>query len=115
VRTALGEMGITVLGGAITSLGASGMLFGCWLAFFQKFGGFMFGTILFSILWSLGFFMACMASFGPEKNFGSVICLRRMLGHKVTLGDPAVNDSVDTSAGHEMTQTHQSEPKPQPI
>jgi hypothetical protein len=41
-RSALAEMGITVVGGAITSIGASSMLFACWLSFLYKFGFFMF-------------------------------------------------------------------------
>lgn len=82
-KSALGEMGITVLGGAITSLGASAMLFACYLVFFKTFGSFMFFTITFSIVWAMGFFMAVMATFGPEGNSGSIVCLRRLLGHKV--------------------------------
>lgn len=101
VRTALAEMGITVLGGAITSLGASAMLFACYLQFFQKFGGFMFGTILFSLLWALGFFMAAMATCGPQGNCGSILCLRRLLGHVVV--DDAVEvtptDNTNTKTG----------------
>lgn len=68
VRSALYEMGGTVFGGAITSLGASGMLFGCYLVFFKKFGGFMFMTIGFSFLFCFCFFLPLMLIMGPNRN-----------------------------------------------
>ena len=58
----------TVFGGAITSLGASLMLFLCWFVPFFKFGAFMFLTILFSFLYALFFFMPLVATAGPEGS-----------------------------------------------
>ena len=46
VEYAVGHMGISVLGGCLTSLGASALLFFCTLQFFSSFGAFFFGTII---------------------------------------------------------------------
>merc|ERR1711865_42158 len=58
-------------------------------------------TILFSLLWALGFFMAAMATCGPQGNCGSILCLRRLLGHVVV--DDAVEvtptDNTNTKTG----------------
>lgn len=67
-RLALYEMGSTVFGGAVTSLGASAMLFGCWIQYFFKFGGFMFLTIGLSFLFCFFFFMPLMVVCGPNRT-----------------------------------------------
>lgn len=59
-------MGSTVLGGAMTSMGASFMLVACWLQFFYKFGVFFLLTILFSLLWAMFFFVPVLSAIGPE-------------------------------------------------
>lgn len=71
VQEAFAEMGITVFGGAITSLGASGMLFACYFQNFFKFGGFMFMTISLSFVYANFYFMPLLAWVGPEGNFCS--------------------------------------------
>eukprot|EP00750_Incisomonas_marina_P031230 INCI7785.2.p1 GENE.INCI7785.2~~INCI7785.2.p1 ORF type:complete len:1466 (+),score=281.45 INCI7785.2:324-4721(+) len=68
VQLALYEMGSTVFGGAMTSLGASAMLFGCWIQYFFKFGGFMFLTIALSFLFCFLFFMPLMMICGPNRT-----------------------------------------------
>jgi protein dispatched 1 len=78
-RDALTEMGVTVLGGALTSLGASFMLFFCLLQFFFKFGAFMFVTIFGSIMWSMFYFMSVCATIGPERDQGSLKPLLRKI------------------------------------
>eukprot|EP01046_Picozoa_sp_COSAG06_P024577 COSAG06_NODE_2011_length_7849_cov_3.030581_2_plen_174_part_00 len=62
---ALEEMGVTVFGGACTSLGASGMLFLCYFQTFFKFGGFMFMTITTSFIFANFFFMPLLSVAGP--------------------------------------------------
>merc|ERR1711871_631867 len=62
---ALEEMGVTVFGGACTSLGASGMLFLCWFQTFFKFGGFMFMTITTSFIYANFFLMPLLSMVGP--------------------------------------------------
>lgn len=71
VQEAFAEMGVTVFGGAVTSLGASAMLFLCYFQTFFKFGGFMFLTIMMSFVWSNLFFMSVLAVVGPNGNFCS--------------------------------------------
>lgn len=66
------EMGSTVIGGAVTSIGASLFLFGCMLQFFGKFGIFICLTCLFAILWSLFFFVPILSVLGPEGNYGQL-------------------------------------------
>jgi hypothetical protein len=52
----LEEMGTSVFSGACTTLGASSFMFFATLQFFMQFGVFMFCTIGFSLLFSLGLF-----------------------------------------------------------
>jgi protein dispatched 1 len=61
--TAFSEMGISVLHGMVTSIGASVPLFLCQLTFFRKFGTFMFLTISFSWLFANFVFMGALAQF----------------------------------------------------
>lgn len=75
VRHALATMGISVLAGVSTSVGASVFLFLTTLQFFAKFGGFLCMTVAISWLYSNFFFMAALATIGPhgnEKYFGLV-------------------------------------------
>jgi predicted RND superfamily exporter protein len=62
------EMGGTILGGAITSLGASFMLFICQFQYFAKFGFFMFVTIFMSFIYVFLFFVPLLAIIGPDKK-----------------------------------------------
>merc|ERR1712176_593047 len=68
VKNALTEMGGTVLGGAVTSLGASFFLLLCNFQFFAKFGVFMFLTIGLSFLFVFGFFIPVLLIIGPEED-----------------------------------------------
>merc|ERR1712003_224731 len=58
IQTAFGTMGISVLNGMITSVGASIPLFFCEIQFFLKFGTFLFLTIGFSWLFANFGFMS---------------------------------------------------------
>ena len=88
-RYSVGHMGVSVLSGALTSLGASLLLFFCTLKFFSIFGTFFFGcdpsasallptiglaatltrcvirTILLAWIWANFFFIPCLATLGP--------------------------------------------------
>ena len=57
MRYSVGHMGVSVLSGALTSLGASLLLFFCTLQFFSSFGTFFFGTIFLAWLWANFFFI----------------------------------------------------------
>jgi hypothetical protein len=63
----LKEMGTSVFSGACTTLGASAFMFFAVLRFFMQFGVFMFCTIGFSLLFSLGMFTLLMGLCGPEN------------------------------------------------
>lgn len=61
IRSAYGEMGISVFNGMVTSVGASIPLFLCQLQFFAKFGTFLCLTIGFSWLFANFAFMSVLA------------------------------------------------------
>jgi hypothetical protein len=62
----------TIVGGAITTAGAGVFMFGCQLVFFTKMAMLIVTTILLSYLYALGFFMAVLFLFGPERDQGKV-------------------------------------------
>merc|ERR1712159_231451 len=68
VRNTLDEIGVSVLGGMLTSASAALALLMCQLQFFAKFGTFLLLTVLFSWLWANLCFMAMMALFGPDDS-----------------------------------------------
>lgn len=68
VRNTLDEIGVSVLGGMLTSASAAMALLLCVLQFFAKFGTFLLLTVLFSWLWANLCFLAMMALFGPDES-----------------------------------------------
>ena len=72
VKYTLGHVGISVLSGACTTLGASIFMLAAQILFFSQFGIFIFTTIAFSILYALFFFTTVLALIGPEGNTGSL-------------------------------------------
>lgn len=72
VRYMLGHVGISVLAGASTTLGASAFMLGSNLLFFLQFGIFMFCTIGFSIIYALAFFTVLVSIVGPEGDSGNL-------------------------------------------
>eukprot|EP01045_Picozoa_sp_COSAG04_P016151 COSAG04_NODE_1326_length_7211_cov_1.774606_3_plen_695_part_00 len=64
--------GISVLSGALTSLGASSLLLFCTLQFFFTFGAFFFGTIMLAWMWANFFFIPLLAEIGPEGTTADV-------------------------------------------
>merc|ERR1712193_527736 len=68
VRSALDEIGVSVLGGMLTSASAAVALMLCQLQFFHKFGVFLILTVSMSWLWANVAFMASMALFGPDSS-----------------------------------------------
>ena len=68
----LEEVGISVISGAITTLGASALLLIAQIVFFFQFGLFIFCTILFSTVYALFLFTTFVALAGPEGNTGSL-------------------------------------------
>jgi hypothetical protein len=98
VQASFAEMGVTVFGGAATSIGASAMLFLCYFQMFFKFGGFMFMTIVTSFLWANCFFMPILSLLGPQGNTCSFAPL---LTKQCGSAAKQANDQVETSSkGH---------------
>jgi len=77
VTDMLVHVGVSIISGAISTLGATTMLFFTTILFFSKFGIFIFMTILYSMYFSLVFFAAVLCVVGPEGDCGSLSCLYR--------------------------------------
>merc|ERR1711937_1126201 len=71
-RFMLVRMGLAVVNGGMTTIGAAGFMCACYITFFQKFGIVILATVFQSLITSLFFFSAMMALFGPEGTFGDV-------------------------------------------
>ncbi|KAJ6228851.1 sterol-sensing domain [Anaeramoeba flamelloides] len=67
-RTALTNLGISVVSAAMTTLLASSFLFITYVAFFKNFGIFILITVLASVLWSFFFFFVLLSIAGPVGN-----------------------------------------------
>jgi len=79
---AICKMGGTVVGGAVTTLGAGLCMLPCQLVFFYKLGLLMVTTILFSLIYSFGFVMPLLAAAGPSGDrfsFRPLSALKRMM------------------------------------
>merc|ERR1712054_51570 len=68
VRSALDEIGVSVLAGMVTSASAAVALMLCQLQFFYKFGVFLMLTVSISWIWANVCFMGSMALFGPDDS-----------------------------------------------
>lgn len=79
IRDALGSVGISILSGATTTLGASVFMLAAKIVFFFQFGIFMFVTIGLSILYALFFFTTLLALAGPNGKTGSILTIWRFL------------------------------------
>mmetsp|Transcript_7171 Transcript_7171/g.18574 ORF Transcript_7171/g.18574 Transcript_7171/m.18574 type:complete len:1510 (-) Transcript_7171:264-4793(-) len=78
VRDMLTQVGVSVISGAISTLGATFFLFFPQITFFAKFGQFIFATILFSLFISLTFFSAILLTpIGPQRSVGDLRFLVR--------------------------------------
>ncbi|CAB9508308.1 dispatched homolog 3 [Seminavis robusta] len=66
------EMAVSVLSGAISTLGATFFMFFAPNLFFVKFAAFIFATIILSCLYALTFFPALLSIVGPVGEVGNV-------------------------------------------
>jgi len=73
-RFMVGKMGLSVLCGAVTSLGSSCLMSLTYIQFFFKFGCIVIWTIFYSLVMAMVFFPAMMAAFGPQGSFGNIRC-----------------------------------------
>eukprot|EP00992_Anisonema_acinus_P011809 TRINITY_DN7692_c0_g1_i2.p1 TRINITY_DN7692_c0_g1~~TRINITY_DN7692_c0_g1_i2.p1 ORF type:complete len:335 (+),score=89.28 TRINITY_DN7692_c0_g1_i2:185-1189(+) len=90
VRTMLEEVGVSVLSGAFSTMGATIFLLFPTITFFVKLGIAIFMTIAFSLFFSLCFFSSMMAFFGPSGDTGDFLVLCRKGARKVS---PAENSA----------------------
>eukprot|EP00929_Paragymnodinium_shiwhaense_P118685 TRINITY_DN90599_c0_g1_i1.p1 TRINITY_DN90599_c0_g1~~TRINITY_DN90599_c0_g1_i1.p1 ORF type:complete len:1158 (-),score=242.28 TRINITY_DN90599_c0_g1_i1:478-3951(-) len=77
VRMAAMSMGISLLGGLATTVGASLFLAFADVLFFRSFGTFLCVTVLISIFAALTFLMPLLLLIGPEKGSGDIRLLQR--------------------------------------
>ena len=89
---AIRKMGGTVVGGAVTTLGAGLFMLPCQVVSFYKLGLLMVTTILFSLLYSFGFVMPLLAAAGPSGDrfaFRPLSALKRMVvkAYGIIMGD----------------------------
>lgn len=71
------KMGLAVLNGAATTIGAAAFMCMTYITFFQKFGIVILVTVFQSLITSLFFFSALMAVVGPQDTCGH-ICIPSM-------------------------------------
>ena len=69
---ALKHIGVSILSGAITTLGSVFFLFFATMSIFTKFGLVFTVTISYSLIFSLFFFTALCYTFGPEGKAGNI-------------------------------------------
>lgn len=77
MREAYGEMGISIVGGGITTFMVGAVLFGTKLQVFNKFAVLITSTVAFSLLFSFFGFGSLVHLCGPVKNCGSIKCFNR--------------------------------------
>ncbi|XP_076464560.1 protein dispatched homolog 1-like isoform X1 [Babylonia areolata] len=98
LQQALERMGISVFSGACTTLGASSFMLFAKIQFFFQFGIFMFCTMGFSLVFSMGLYVTVMGILGPEGDTGDIwvlikkCCVRRnrKIGQHGGAGDNGV-------------------------
>lgn len=66
------KMGSTVIAGAVTTAGSGCFMFLCQLGFFYKMAVLIVITIMFSFIYSMGFFLSLCVVCGPEGTFGNL-------------------------------------------
>ena len=72
IQSSLDLVGVSIISGAITTLGASFFMLFAQILFFVQFGIFMFSTIACSLLYAMGLFTTFMALAGPENDIGNL-------------------------------------------
>lgn len=114
-RHALFEIGVSVLGGAVTSLCSAFVLFWATLTFFIRFGQLIFVTLALSLLFSTVWFMATLMIVGPDAHPTADILplLRRCVGWATgsSKGKAALTD--DTTDSRQGTTSKQEQRGPQ--
>merc|ERR1711985_89389 len=99
------KMGVAVMNGAATTIGAAGFMCATYIIFLQKFGIVILVTVAQSLITSLFFFSAMMALVGPQGTFGEIsfsgkICSKWPLSVAVP---PGKCEDVMKTSGLEVT------------
>ena len=76
-RTALTDLGISILFGALSTVAAGSMLFFAVVIFFTKIGVITVATVTIALLWALLFLPALLHTFGPTGQTGELMWLVR--------------------------------------
>merc|ERR1712224_96645 len=71
-RFMVGKMGLSVVSGAVTTLGSSFLMTFTYIRFFKKFGIMICWTIFQSVIVAMVFFTALMALVGPQGTCGDI-------------------------------------------
>ena len=74
IRHALHTMGISIVSGAVTTCASGAFLLFPEFKFFEKFGILIMSIIALSLVYSMTFFIALLAVFGPERTSGELKC-----------------------------------------
>ncbi|XP_002736516.1 protein dispatched homolog 1-like [Saccoglossus kowalevskii] len=75
LQDTLEHVAVSVVSGAATTLGASLFMLFAQIIFFMQFGIFMFATIGFSLVFSLGLFTTLLGIMGPQGQTGSLVLI----------------------------------------
>lgn len=93
VEDILQNIGVSVISGAVSTLGAAMFMLFADIAFFMQFGLFIFATLGFSVLYSLGMLVVLLSLIGPETNRFSVSGnLAKLWRFVRRMGAPGVED-----------------------
>ena len=84
VRDMLEHVGISIVSGACTTLGAAFFMFFAHMQFFLQFATMLFCTIGFSMVFTFGLFTALMVVVGPQGDTGSLMPLVYALSNCIT-------------------------------
>ena len=98
VKHMLGNVGVSVLAGASTTLGASAFMLGSRILFFFQFGIFIFCTIGFSIVYALVVFTITIGLIGPEGDKGNILYILDYFKRKKPLPPNLQNNRDSCSA-----------------
>jgi predicted RND superfamily exporter protein len=82
-------MGVTVVMGGVTTMGAGLFMAFCTVTFFTKFCVLICSTIAFSLAAALLFFMPLVATLGPEEGYGDLNVICAQLTLKQSRSDPS--------------------------
>jgi len=77
MRQSLRQMGVSIFGGYITTLGSGIFLLTCTFSFFKKFGQTISLTVTFAFIIATLSFSAMMKSFGPQGKFGNIYVCKK--------------------------------------